>query len=63
MKTSTKHFGLVVGPRPGNMSQNDPKNYFTYDVSHKQSAPPNKKFFFKCNLLDWPIHLNRWTAL
>jgi len=25
MKTSAKHFGLAVGPRPGNMSQNDPK--------------------------------------
>jgi len=25
MKTSAKYFGLVVGPRPGNMSQIDPK--------------------------------------
>jgi len=25
MKTSAKHFGLVVSPRPGDMSQNDPK--------------------------------------
>jgi len=25
MKTSVKHFGLAVGPSPGNMSQNDPK--------------------------------------
>jgi len=25
MKTSAKHFGLAVGPRPSNMSQIDPK--------------------------------------
>jgi len=61
MKTSTKHFGLAVGPRPGNMRQNDPKT--TYDVTHKKSAPPTKKFFFECNLLDWPIRLSPWTAL
>jgi len=24
-----------------------PQNYFTYDVSHKKSAPPNQKFFFR----------------
>jgi len=22
-------------------------NYFTYDVSHKKSAPPNEKIFFR----------------
>jgi len=21
------------------------------------------RFFFECNLLDWPIHLSHWTAL
>jgi len=40
-----------------------PQNYFTYDVSHKKSAPPTKKFFFECNLLDWSICLSPWTAL
>jgi len=29
----------------------------------KKPHPPSKKFFFKYNLLDWPIHLSRWTAL
>jgi len=24
---------------------------------------PTKKFFFECNLLDWPIRLSRSTAL
>jgi len=24
---------------------------------------PNQKFFFECNLLDWPIRLSRWPAL
>jgi len=23
------------------------QNYFTYDVSHKTSAPPNQKMFFR----------------
>jgi len=45
MKTSAKHFGLAVGPRPGNMRQNDPKT--AYDVTHKKSAPPNQKIFFR----------------
>jgi len=27
MKTSAKYFGLAVGPRPGNMSQNNPKTH------------------------------------
>jgi len=29
----------------------------------KKTQPPTKKFFFECNLLDWPIRLSRWTAL
>jgi len=35
------------------MGQNDPKT--TFDVTHKKSATLNQKFFFECNLLDWPI--------
>ena len=27
--------------------------------SHKQSATLNQKFFFECNLQDWPIRLSR----
>jgi len=29
----------------------------------KNPHPPTKKFFFECNLLDWPIRLSSWTAL
>jgi len=29
------------------MSQNGPKNYFTYDVTHKKYATPKQKFFFR----------------
>jgi len=47
MKTSAKYFGLAVGPYA---RQHEPKwfqNYFTYDVTHKKSATPNQKFFFR----------------
>jgi len=40
MKTSAKHFGLVVGPRPGNMSQNDLKT-----TSLMTSVTKNPLFF------------------
>jgi len=63
MKTLAKHSGLAVGPYA---KQHEPKwslNYFTYDVTHKKSATPNQKFFFKCNLRDWLIRLSHWTAL
>ena len=40
MKTSAKHFG----PRPGNMSQNDPKTT-AFMTSLKKSSPPTKQFF------------------
>jgi len=64
MKTSAKHFGLVVGPYARQHEPKWPQNYFTYDVSHKKSAPHNQKsFFFECNLLDWLIRLSPWTAL
>jgi len=63
MKTSAKHFGLVVGPKARQHEPKSPQNYFTYDISHKKSAPPNQKIFFECNLLDWPIRLSPWTAL
>jgi len=39
-----------------------PKNYFTYDVTHKKSATPNQKIFFECRLEDWLICLSPWTA-
>jgi len=38
------------------------QNYFTYDVTHKKSVTPTKKFFFECRLEDWPIRLSAWTA-
>jgi len=46
-KNLAKHFGLAVGPLA---KQHEPKwsqNYFTYDVTHKNSAPTNQKFFFR----------------
>jgi len=45
MKTSAKHFGLAVGPYARQHEPKWPQNYFTYDVSCKQSEPPTKKFF------------------
>jgi len=57
MKTSAKYFGLVVGPW-----LKWPKNYFTYDVTHKKSATPNQKIFFNCRLEDFPNLLRVGTA-
>jgi len=45
MKTSAKHFGLAVGPYARQHEPKWPQNYFTYDVSHKKSDSPTKKFF------------------
>jgi len=45
MKTSAKHFGLAVGPRPGNMSQNDPKTTSLMTSLKKNPHFPTKKFF------------------
>jgi len=63
MKTSSKHFDLVIGPRARQHEPKWPYNYFTYDVSQKKSANPRQKNFFECNVLDWPIRLSSWTAL
>jgi len=56
-----------LGPRPGNMSQNDPKTTSLMTSLTKNLHPHpkilSKKFFFEGNLLDWPIRLSRWTAL
>jgi len=51
MKTSAKNFGLAVGPRPGNMSQNDPKTTSLMTSLTKNPHSPTKNFFFECNLL------------
>jgi len=40
MKTSAKHFGLVVGPQPGNMSQNYPKTT-SFMTSLTKTRTPN----------------------
>jgi len=45
------------------MSQNDPKTTLLMTSVTKNPYPPTKKFFKKCNLLDWPIPLSPWTAL
>jgi len=47
MKTSVKYFGLAVGPQAREHEPKWPKNYFTYDVTHKKSATPNQKIFFR----------------
>jgi len=52
-----------LGPRPGNMSQNDPKTTSLMTSVTKNPHPPTKKSFFECNRLDWPIRLSHWTAL
>jgi len=52
-----------LGPRPGNMSQNDPKTTSPMTSVTKNPQPPIKKIFFECNLLDWSIHLSPRTAL
>jgi len=51
-----------LGPRPGNMSQNDTKTT-SLMMSVTKVRTPNQKMFFECNLLDWPIRLSPWTAL
>jgi len=35
------------------------KKSSAYDVTHKKLHPSSKKYFFECNLLDWPIRLSR----
>jgi len=45
------------------MSQNDPKTTSLMMSVTKNLQPPNQKFFFECNLLDWLIRLSSWTAL
>jgi len=45
------------------MSQNDPKTTSLMTSVTKNPHPPNKIFFFECNLRDWPIRLSCWTAL
>jgi len=52
-----------LGPRPGNMSQNDPKTASLMTSVRKNPQSPTQKIFFECNLLDWPICLSSWTAL
>jgi len=52
-----------LGPRPGNMSQNDPKTTSLMTSVTINLHSLTKKFFLECNLKDWPIRLSRWTAL
>jgi len=52
-----------LGPRPGNMSQNDPKTTSLMTSLTKKTHPPGKKLFFECNLLGWPFRLSRWATL
>jgi len=52
----------MLGPMPGNMSQNDLKTTSLMTTVTKNPQPPTKNFFFKCNLPDWPIRLSPWTS-
>jgi len=52
-----------LDPRPGNMSQNDPKTTSLMTSLTKNPHPPTKNFFFECNYLNWPIRLSPWAAL
>jgi len=45
MKTSAKYFGLAVGPRPGNMSQNDFRTTSLMTSLTKNLQSPTKNFF------------------
>jgi len=45
------------------MSQNDPKTTSLMTSVTKNPQPPTKNFFFKCDLLGWPIRLSPSTAL
>jgi len=47
----------IMGPRPGNMNQNDPKTA-SLMTSLTKNPHPQPKNFFECNLLDWPIRLS-----
>jgi len=46
MKTSARNFGLAVGPRPGDMSQNGPKTTSLMTSLSKNPQPPTKKFLW-----------------
>jgi len=45
MKTLAKYFGLAVGHRPGNMSQNGPKTTSLMTSLTKNLQPQPKKLF------------------
>jgi len=62
-KNFSETVGLAVEPYARQHEPKWPQNYFTYDVSHKKSVPPTKKFFFEWNILDWLICLSPSTAL
>jgi len=49
MKTSVKYYHLTVDAQGRWSGPRWPKSppLMTYDVSHKKSAPPNQKIFFR----------------
>jgi len=58
MKTSAKYFSLPVAPFARQHEPKWPKNYFTYDVTHKKYITPNQQIFFEWRLEDCPIRLS-----
>jgi len=64
---SSKSFSEILPPNswrpgPGKVGQGGLKVLHLWRYSQK-TRTPKKKFFFKYNLLDWPIRLSCWTAL
>jgi len=62
MNTSAKNFGLAVGPRPGNTSQNGQKPTSLMLLTKKRKSK-TKNHFFHCRLEDLLNLLRVWTAL
>jgi len=64
---SNENFRKILWPSSWALGQATwakwPKNYFTYDITHKKSAPPNQKFFssadYKTSRFIWALeHLS-----
>jgi len=62
MPPSLRTTGLVVAPRPGNISQKWPKTYRTYDVTHKKKATKNYFSLQTWRLAEFFKGLNRSLA-
>ena len=57
--TSAKYYHLTVGAQGQAKWAKVAYESSTYVVTDKKTHPQAKNFFFKCNLLDWPICVRR----